>query len=58
MGKTRRSEDMKTCKWKYDDIYSIYETSCNEAQYFTNGDIKENRYKYCPYCGKKIKEAK
>lgn len=23
-----------------------------------SGGIEENKYKYCPYCGKKIKEIK
>ena len=47
------SED--TCKWKYDDIDNYHDTGCGEAHVFTEGSIKDNWYKFCPYCGKEIK---
>ena len=45
----RISEDV--CKWKMTDTKKLmpYETSCG------NDDLYDNSYKYCPYCGKKIK---
>ena len=39
------------CEWKMTDTKKLmpYETSCG------NEDLYDNSYKYCPYCGKKIK---
>ena len=39
------------CEWKLTDIKKLmpYKTSCG------NEDLYDNSYKYCPYCGKKIK---
>ena len=39
------------CEWKMTDIRKVmpYKTSCG------NEDLYDNSYKYCPYCGKKIK---
>lgn len=48
------------CTWKsWDKITygsGTYDTACGNAQYFNDGDINENSYRFCPYCGKKIKE--
>ena len=51
---------MKYCKWTYQDIDGFYETSCcgGEGFQFNEGGVKENKFVYCPYCGKKIKEIK
>ena len=45
----RISDDV--CEWKMTDTKKLmpYETSCG------NEDLYDNSYKYCPYCGKKIK---
>lgn len=46
----------KFCVWEYNDIYDFYETPCNDSGYaFTVGTVKENKFKFCPYCGRKIK---
>ena len=39
------------CEWKLTDTGKLmpYKTSCG------NEDLYDNHYKYCPYCGKKIK---
>ena len=39
------------CEWKLTDTRKVmpYKTSCG------NEDLYDNSYKYCPYCGKKIK---
>jgi len=34
----------------------LFETSCNESFFFFEGFIKDNNFKYCPYCGKEIYE--
>lgn len=43
------------CKWKYDGE-GFYETSCENSFFFDTGDRKENKFKYCPFCGNKIIE--
>ena len=45
-----------TCTWTYDDEYGYYETECVNAYEFTNGRIGDNKFAYCPYCGKPIQE--
>lgn len=53
----------KTCKWKLQDedeafdSDKYYETECGQSFYFTHG-LKDDEYKYCPYCGKKIEEIR
>ena len=44
------------CEWKYykNKSYHNYITKCN----YIYKDIIEHDFKYCPYCGKKIKEVK
>lgn len=45
------------CKWVFEDPdLCYYETSCNNSFMFEEGKIKENQFKYCPFCGKEIIE--
>jgi hypothetical protein len=46
----------KLCIWKENEEYSMWETSCQNAFEFIEGDIEENSFKFCPYCGKIIKQ--
>lgn len=49
------------CRWLQEeapDGDSYHHTSCDNYPYFIEGGIKDNRYKYCPYCGKEIEEVK
>jgi len=61
-GKSHRKSIFKeTCKLRptkdcENDKY--YLTSCTQASYSMEGDIKHNSYMYCPYCGKEIEETK
>jgi hypothetical protein len=57
-------EEYKTfCEWEKDDNIlvehgiCVYNTICDESQFFEDGDIKDNEYRYCPYCGKLIIEV-
>lgn len=43
-----------TCEWKYYENDFVWETSCKHAFQFEAGDVAENEFAYCPYCGKKI----
>jgi hypothetical protein len=43
------------CEWKYDDLHNYYDAVCSFAFCFTEGTPEDNKYRYCPGCGKKIK---
>jgi len=53
---TRASLPAASCTWKLDDVYGMYETGCGNAFECIEGDIEENNFKFCPYCGGRIKE--
>ena len=49
-----------TCEWKLSEIDFTngeegYETQCDNLFTFDEGTVKDNRFKYCPFCGGKIK---
>ena len=41
------------CIWTENDD-GAFETSCGEAFEFTNAGPKENKFRHCPYCGKRL----
>ena len=43
------------CEWKYNNSEYYWESSCEHLHIFMSDGPGENEYKYCPYCGKKIK---
>ena len=47
---------VKGCKWtdENDGYFDGYKTACGQIQYFGEGEISDNKYKFCPYCGGKI----
>lgn len=52
---TDKYEPFPQCEWIYIDDEYYWKTSCNHLHVFLSDGPKENEYKYCPYCGKKIK---
>lgn len=50
------------CLWEYEcdhpEYQRYYYTECGESHMFSDGKISDNKFKYCPYCGKQIKEVK
>ena len=48
-----KETEVDACEWKHDD--EEYETGCNQKHLIFDGSLYDNDYKYCPYCGKKIK---
>jgi len=48
---------MKKCTWVYDEPWNFWETACGEAFTISDGSLEENKFRYCPFCGKLIKEA-
>ena len=43
------------CEWKYNDSEYYFESSCEHLHIFISDGPEENEYRFCPYCGKKIK---
>lgn len=53
----KSNKDKNFCIWEYNDIDDFYKTPCNNSGYaFNEGNLKENKFKFCPYCGRVIKE--
>ena len=42
------------CEWKYNGDEYLWETSCGNLHIFMSDGPNENKYQYCPYCGKEI----
>ena len=51
--------DMTACIWTQqgDDENDTYETSCGEMHSITEGTPEENKFKFCCYCGKPLKQS-
>lgn len=48
----------QSCEWKLEDLESnLYVTECENRQLIFEGTPEENGYKYCHYCGRKIKRG-
>jgi len=51
-----QSDTKNICIWKYNIYYDgYYNTKCGNAFCF-NYSKREKEFKYCPYCGRRIKE--
>lgn len=44
------------CQWA-DHETEGWQTACGEAFVFIDGGPKENKFQFCPYCGRKVSEA-
>lgn len=42
------------CTWQYDEFHEKWDTSCENSHVFIAGNVKENSYEFCPYCGRRI----
>lgn len=49
---------MKKCEWKEVDSGDYWDTSCDQSFCFEVDGPKENGFKFCPYCGLKLKAVK
>ena len=48
----------QSCEWELEDVESnLYATGCKNRELIFEGTPEENGYKYCPYCGRKIKRG-
>lgn len=55
--------DKERCEWTYrTDSGEYYDTECGEAFCCSEGTLEESfgrdKYKFCPFCGKSIDEAR
>ncbi len=50
-------EVKQKCVWDYDSDNDFYYTVCGQDHVFTEGNILDNKHRYCPYCGGEIVEA-
>lgn len=51
-----QSESDEVCEWKlFDEEANAYNTTCGGAFWLNSDGPKDNGFKYCPYCGRKIK---
>lgn len=42
------------CTWQLDPSDEFYETQCGETFQFTTGNLQDNGFAFCPYCGREI----
>jgi hypothetical protein len=57
----KKWQEENICKWERVSkltrvSWTNYFTECGQIQSFCGGDIEENDYVYCPYCGRRILE--
>jgi hypothetical protein len=49
-------EAPRRCVWHFHANDDYWETSCGEAYCFFEGGVKENKTKFCQYCGRPVVE--
>ena len=54
MARTKRPRGPE-CVWTHQDTHDMYEAACGEAYCFIADGPRENSYRFCPGCGRKIK---
>lgn len=48
----------QSCEWELEDVESnLYVTGCENRELIFEGTPEENGYKFCHYCGRKIKRG-
>lgn len=48
---------MEICEWKFVEDYDgdgHYDTDCGNSFYFAEGNIVDNEFHFCPYCGRRV----
>lgn len=46
---------VKICEWRLDPSFDNYETNCSEE---FEGRLEDCGFKFCPFCGRPIKEVR
>ncbi|PKY09811.1 hypothetical protein B1757_13060 [Acidithiobacillus marinus] len=55
IAETQKDNAEEYCSWQYDED-GFYATGCGRGFTLNEGDLQENEFQFCPYCGKKIKD--
>jgi hypothetical protein len=51
-GECKKEEaKMSKCIWTEQYQGEVWETACGHAFFFDSGDIDENEFSFCPFCG-------
>ena len=50
-------DEPKYCRWKEEDQGESWSTFCGNAWSFFDGGPTDNKVVYCPFCGRKLREA-
>lgn len=45
------------CNWQYDESHDKWDTNCGEGFQLMCDGPKENKMKFCPYCGLKLNQV-
>jgi len=45
------------CAWREDEV-GLWHTACGHIFEFFDGAPSDNKFVYCPYCGKPIREER
>ena len=53
--KTIQNPDI--CFWEYNEWDDYFETGCGECFCIEAGILKDNKFRFCIYCGKEIEEV-
>ena len=52
-----KEDNYQCCKWNLaEKDKPYYETACGSTHQFNEGNIVDNDFEYCPYCGRRILE--
>jgi hypothetical protein len=46
----------ESCIWTQSNVLDVWDTSCHNEHHFYFMEFKESAFKYCPWCGKPIKD--
>jgi hypothetical protein len=50
----KSSSRPRHCRW-IEDADGVWESSCGQSWVFDTGGPKENKVRYCHWCGKRVK---
>jgi len=45
------------CRWTHDE-YGAYDTECGNKFEVTTGTPEDNKMRFCPYCGHRLKTTR
>jgi hypothetical protein len=55
MAGNEEDTDREKCNWRlFSSDEHIYDTRCGGSHQLIEGNVHDNGYKFCPYCGKEI----